>query len=57
MLKDMVEDRIRLQSRATGKYYEQIWGEMKELEEKITKHIFVEISKMKEMKQEGCKDL
>ena len=30
----MVEDKIRLQSRATGKYYEQIFGEMKELEEK-----------------------
>ena len=30
----MVEDKIRLQSRATEKYYEQFFEEMNELEEK-----------------------
>ena len=34
VLKGMVEDKIRLQSRATEKYNEQIFEEMKELEEK-----------------------
>ena len=37
VLKDMVEDKIRLQSGATKKYYEQIFEEMKELEEKHSK--------------------
>ena len=34
VLKGLVEDKIRLQSRATEAYYEQIFEEMKELEEK-----------------------
>ena len=34
VLKGMVVDKIRLQSRATEKYYEHIFVEMKELEEK-----------------------
>ena len=34
MLKGMIEDKIRLQRRATEKYYEQIFEDMKELEEK-----------------------
>ena len=33
----MVEDKIRLQSRGTEKYYEQMFEEMKELEEKRSK--------------------
>ena len=33
----MVEDKIRLQSKATQKYYEQIFEEMRELEEKKSK--------------------
>ena len=33
----MVEDAIRLQSRATEKYNEQIFEEMRELEEKKSK--------------------
>ena len=37
VLKGMVEDTIRLQSRATEKYYEHIFVEMKELEEKKSK--------------------
>ena len=43
-----MEDKIRLQSRVTDKYYEQIFEEMKELEKKK--------SDMKETKQEGSKD-
>ena len=34
VLKGMVEDKIRMQSRASEKYYEQIFEEMRELEEK-----------------------
>ena len=37
ILKGMVEDKIRLQSRAREKYYEQIFEEMKELEENKAK--------------------
>ena len=37
VLKGMVEDMIRLQSRATEKYYEQIFEEVKELEKKKSK--------------------
>ena len=37
ILKGMVEDKIRLQSRATEKSYEQIFEEVKELEEKHQK--------------------
>ena len=36
ILKGTVEDKIRLQSRATEKYYEQVFVEMKELEEKTS---------------------
>ena len=34
IFRGMVEDKIRMQSRATEKYYEQIFYKMKELEEK-----------------------
>ena len=34
MLKGMVEDKIRSQSRATEKYYDQIFEEVEKLEEK-----------------------
>ena len=34
ILKSTMEDKIRLQSRATDKYYDQIFEEKKELEEK-----------------------
>ena len=37
VLKGMVEDKIRLQSRANEKYCERILEEMKELEEKKSK--------------------
>ena len=37
VLTGMVEDKIKLQSRATEKYYKQISEEMKELEEKTFK--------------------
>ena len=39
ILKGVVGDKNRLQSRATKKYYEQIFGEMKELEEKYQKRL------------------
>ena len=65
ILKGMVEDKIRLQSRATDKYYEQIFEEVKELEEKNQKRLCHLCRKstmcgnfrLKEMKQEDCKDL
>ena len=41
----MVEDKIRLQSRATEKYYEQIFEEMKELEEKKSKKALLLVQK------------
>ena len=37
VLQGMVEDKIRLRSRATEKYYEQIFEEMEELEGKKSK--------------------
>ena len=45
VLKGMVEDKIRLQSRATEKYYEQIFEEMKELEEKKSKEALLLVQK------------
>ena len=46
VLKGLVEDKIRLHSRATEEYYEQIFEEMKELEEKKSREalLFVQIS-------------
>ena len=45
ILKGMVEDKLRLQSRATEKYYEQIFEEMKELEEKKSKEALLLVQK------------
>ena len=45
VLKGMVEDKIRLQSRATEKYYEQIFEEMKEPEEKKSKEALLLVQK------------
>ena len=64
-LKGMIEDRIRLQNRATEKYYEHIFEEMKEMEEKksvealpfVQKKSIYEDFRTKEMQQEDCKDL
>ena len=65
VLKGMVEDKIRLQSRATEKYFEQIFEEMKELEEKKStealflvqkKHILMRYQSEKGVKRECCKD-
>ena len=53
VLKGMVEDKIRLQSRATEKYCEQILEEMKELKGKKSKEA---LSKVKGIKREDCKD-
>ena len=61
-LKSMVEDKIRLQSRATEKYHEQIFEEMKELEKRNHKRLWNLCRKskicgdvrMNAMKQEGC---
>ena len=41
----MVEDKIRMQSRATEKYCEQIFEEMKELEEKKSKEALTLVQK------------
>ena len=61
ILNGMVEDKIKLHSRATDKHHEQKFEELKELEEKTKrgvqkKHDLWRI-RMKEMKQEGCTDL
>ena len=40
-LKGMVEDRIRLQGRATEKYYERFFEEMKELEEQTSEEALI----------------
>ena len=45
ILKGMVEDKIRLQSRAMVKNYEQIFEEMKELEEKKSKAALLHLQK------------
>ena len=45
VLAGLVEDKIRLQSRATEKYYETIFEEMKELEEKKSKEALVLVQK------------
>ena len=44
-LKGMVEDKIRLQSRATEKYCEQMFEEMKELEDKKSKEALLLVQK------------
>ena len=44
-LKGMVGDTIRLQSRATDKYYEQFFEEMKELEEKKSEKALLLVQK------------
>ena len=41
----MVENKIRLQSGATEKYYEQIFEEMKELDEKKSKEALLLVQK------------
>ena len=40
-----MEDKIRLQSKATEKYYEQIFEEMRELEEKKSKEALLLVPK------------
>ena len=47
VLKGMVEDKIRLQSRATEKYCEQIFEELKESEEKKSKESLSLVPKKK----------
>ena len=41
VLAGLVEDKIRLQSKATEKYCETIFGELRDLEEKKSKEAFV----------------
>ena len=62
----MVEDKIRMQSRAAEKYYDQIFEEMKELEEKKSeeglcylcrKSLIYGYFRTKEVKLEVCRDL
>ena len=45
VLKGMVEDKISLQSRAAEKYYEQIFEEMKEFEEKKSKEALLVVQR------------
>ena len=45
VLKGMVEDNIRLQSKATDKYDEQIFQEMKELDERKSKEALLHVQK------------
>ena len=45
VLKGMVEDKIRLQSEATEKYYEKIFEEMRELEGKKSKEALLLVQK------------
>ena len=45
ILNGMVEDKITLQNRATEKYYEQIFEEMKVLEKEKSKEAFVFVEK------------
>ena len=53
-LKGMVEDKIRLQSRATAKCYEQIFEEMKELEEKKSKEALLLVQKKHTLMRYHC---
>ena len=61
----MVEDKIRMQSRATENYFDQIFEEMKELQERNQTRLCYLCRKSsiygdirtKEMKQEDCRDL
>ena len=65
IFRSMLEDKIRMQSRATEKYDDKIFEEMQELEEEKSEEalLFVQKSSIygdirtKEMKQEDCKDL
>ena len=65
ILKGMVEDKIRLQSRATEKYYDQIFGEWESWKKRKQKRLCHLCRngrihgdfRMKEMKQEGCRGL
>ena len=45
VLKGMVEDKIRLQSKATEKHYETIFEELRELEEKKSKEALLLVQK------------
>ena len=65
IFRGMVEDKIRMQSRATENFDDQIFEEMKELEKRNQKRlcylcrnssIYGDI-RTKEMKQEDCRDL
>ena len=66
IFRGMVEHKFRVQSRATEKNYEQIFEEMKELEEKKPEEALPNCAfkitiygntRTIEMKQEGCRDL
>ena len=53
VLKGIVEDKIRLQSRATEKYHEQIVEEMKELEEKKSKEDLLHVQKKSHLRYQN----
>ena len=53
-LAGMVEDKNRLQSKATEKYYEQIVEEMKELEEKKSKEALLLVQKKHILMRHQC---
>ena len=62
MFKSTMKDKLRLQSRATEKYHDQIFEEIQELEEKILEEAMLIVQKkddygdirMRGMQQEGC---
>ena len=45
VLKGMVEDKIRLQSKATEKYYEKIFEKIRDLEEKKQRKLLLLVQK------------
>ena len=45
IFRGMVEDKIRMQGRATEKYYDQIFEEMKELEDKKSEEALLFVQK------------
>ena len=53
ILNNTLEDKIRLQSRATENYHEQIFEEMKELEEKKSKEALQRFGNTRRVKEGG----
>ena len=56
IFKNTMEDKLRLQRRETERYHDQIFEEIKELEEKKSEES-LRMVQMRGMKQEGCRAL